>query len=143
MSDIKLHILLVEDDIAMQRMVSRILKGEGCTLEIAHNSREALDALKRNTFDLVLMDMKMAAMWGTKTTKIIRTGNGGSNCLDIPIIALTSFPEEEAREQCITAGMNGFLKKPFQMDNFLRELKTIISNGKSFSPGLSHDENER
>lgn len=143
MNGLKLHILLVEDYIAMQRLATRILEREGCTVEIAHNGLEALEALKRNTFDLVLMDMQMPEMCGIETTKIIRTGNGGSIFPDIPIIALTSFPAEEAKELCLTAGMNGFMKKPFQMDAFLREVEELVSDGICFFPSFKQDECER
>lgn len=140
MSDIRFHILLVEDDIAMQRLTSRILEREGCTVEIANNGLGALEALKRDTFDLVLMDVQMPEMCGLETTMIIRNGNGGSIFPDIPIIGVTSFSAEEIKEECLTAGMNGFMRKPFQMDNFLREVEALVSDGICFFPGLNQDE---
>ncbi len=143
MNGIKLHVLLVEDYIAMQRLATRILEREGCTVEIADNGLEALEALKRNSYDLVLMDLQMPELCGLETTKIIRTGNGGSISPDIPIIALTSFPEEEARDQCLMAGMNGFMKKPFQMDNFLREVEALESGGIYLFQRLNQEGYER
>ncbi len=109
-----LHILLAEDNILNQRVAVRILEKEGHTVQVVSNGLEALEALEKERFDLVLMDVQMPLMDGIETTLIIRNSKNGRFDTGIRIIALTAHAFKEDRERCLKAGMNGYIAKPFK-----------------------------
>lgn len=105
-------ILLAEDAPVNQMVAQELLEHIGLEVVIANDGREALEALQRERdFDLVLMDCMMPNMDGYEATRHIRKLS--SPLGDIPIIALTANVAEDARQDCIRAGMNDFLSKPF------------------------------
>lgn len=121
-----LHILLAEDTPANQRLATAILERNGHAVSIANNGREALAALKRERFDLVLMDVQMPEMSGIEATEQIRSDEarkGGH----IPIVALTAFAMEGDEERCLAAGMDAYLAKPFQAQQLLDILKRVLA----------------
>ncbi|HEY6123239.1 MAG TPA: response regulator, partial [Steroidobacteraceae bacterium] len=74
--------------------------------------REALNALARDSFDLVLMDCNMPDMDGLEATRFLRAGASGVRDVNVPVIALTANAMDGDRERCLAAGMNDFLAKP-------------------------------
>ncbi len=108
------HILLVEDNAINQLVATGMLRNLGVTFDIAVNGQEAVDAVSRQDYDLVLMDCEMPGVDGFQATRLIRTREstqpraGGP----LPIIAMTAHAFQGAREECITAGMNDYLAKP-------------------------------
>jgi CheY-like chemotaxis protein len=102
----------------------RMLEKLGCQTDVAANGREAIEALLRCSYDLVFMDWQIPEMGGLEATRIIRemevSKNPGS--AHVPIIALTAHALADEREQCLLAGMNDFLSKPFA----LGQLRTIL-----------------
>ncbi len=107
-----LNVLLAEDNPA-NRMVARLtLERAGMRIHEAGNGREAVDAVLRNHFDLVLMDCRMPVMDGYAASKEIRSLPGPVSRM--PIIALTASAFKEDRERANEAGMNDFVSKPFQ-----------------------------
>ncbi|MGA3189487.1 MAG: response regulator [Bryobacteraceae bacterium] len=114
-----LRILLVEDNPVNQRLAMRILEKAGHNLIVAGNGREALTALQRATFDMVLMDGQMPDMDGFDTTKAIRGGRGGDD-RNIPIIGITAYAMAGDRERCLEAGMDGYISKPIRAADLLR-----------------------
>jgi CheY-like chemotaxis protein len=94
-----------------------MLESAGCEVVAVNNGQQALQALKDNNFDLVLMDCQMPTMDGFETTRRIRQQT--SNYSQIPIIALTADIQEGIMEQCREAGMNDYLSKPFTHDSLL------------------------
>lgn len=102
-------ILIVEDHEINQYVVKTMLESLQCSVTIAPNGREALDTLREEQFDLVLMDCRMPVLDGYETTRRARTDLG----VKTPIIAMTANAGEEERSACIDAGMNDFLPKPF------------------------------
>ena len=108
-----LRILLVEDNQVNQRLASRLLEKRGHLVEVAANGREALQALEKASYDLVLMDVQMPEMDGMEATARIREKeklNGGHQ----PVIALTAHAMKGDEERCLAAGMDGYLTKPIR-----------------------------
>ncbi|MGX5818014.1 PAS domain S-box protein [Chitinophaga lutea] len=102
------HILLAEDNPMNQKVAIRHLERVGAHVALAENGREALDKLKEDHFDCILMDVQMPEMDGLRATQQIREDGSG-----IPIIALTASALRGDRERCLLAGMNDYLSKPF------------------------------
>ncbi|QHW01552.1 response regulator [Spirosoma endbachense] len=114
-----LTILAVEDNLMNQKLVLQVIKRLGYKAELAENGQQALDMLQKESFDLILMDIQMPVMDGYQTTRHIRTTLQSN----IPIIAMTAHALASEREQCLQAGMNDFLPKPFQMEDLQRMIQ--------------------
>ncbi len=104
-------VLVVEDNIVNQRITAGMLQLQGHMSEVAASGREALDAIQRRSFDLILMDCQMPVMDGYEATREIRKRERGSS-LHIPIIAMTANALAGDREKCIEAGMDDYVSKP-------------------------------
>jgi two-component system sensor histidine kinase/response regulator len=114
-----LRILLAEDNAVNQTLAVRLLKKWGHTVVVAGNGQEALAALEREPFDLVLMDVQMPEMGGFEATAAIReqeraTGGGADAGAHLPIVAMTAHAMKGDRERCLAAGMDGYVSKPLQ-----------------------------
>jgi signal transduction histidine kinase/CheY-like chemotaxis protein len=105
------RILLVEDNVVNQRVASGLLTRRGHHVTIAQDGREALARLDHETFDLVLMDLQMPVMGGLEATVAIRLRERDSG-QHVRIIAMTAHAMASDRENCLTAGMDGYLSKP-------------------------------
>jgi signal transduction histidine kinase/DNA-binding response OmpR family regulator len=104
-------ILLAEDNLVNQRVAAGLLGRRGHIVTVASNGREALDALERERFDLVLMDVQMPEMGGLEATALIRARERETG-ERMRIIAMTAHAMTGDRERCIEAGMDGYLSKP-------------------------------
>jgi signal transduction histidine kinase/DNA-binding response OmpR family regulator/HPt (histidine-containing phosphotransfer) domain-containing protein len=107
-------ILLVEDNVINQQVALGILQIKGYSVTIANNGREALDMWARRNFDLILMDCAMPEMDGYEATREIRTREQASG-KRVPIVALTANAMAHDRDECLSAGMDDHLAKPFSM----------------------------
>ncbi len=105
------YILVAEDNLFNQQVVSEILENAGAIVCVARNGQEALDLLKQNRFDCVLMDMRMPVLNGLETTRLIRAD---LELAGLPVIAMTANVALEDRERCLGVGMNAFIGKPFE-----------------------------
>ena len=105
------RVLLVEDNVVNQRVASGLLTRRGHHVTIAQDGREALDAVARETFDLVLMDLQMPVMGGLDATVEIRSRERATG-RHIRIIAMTAHAMSSDRERCLAAGMDGYISKP-------------------------------
>lgn len=118
-----LRVLLVEDNELNQLYASAVLDEFCEAIVIANNGKEALKVLKENqNFDLILMDIQMPEMGGEKCTMIIRDELG----LNIPIIALTANAFKEDRERYLKTGMNSYLSKPFEKNEFTEMMRLVL-----------------
>jgi signal transduction histidine kinase/BarA-like signal transduction histidine kinase len=108
-----LHILVAEDNVANQRLVSRLLEQHGHRVTVVSTGRDVLADLGRQAYDLVLMDIQMPEMDGLEATAVIRTQEEGTG-RHLPILALTAHAMQGDVERCLAAGMDGYLAKPFQ-----------------------------
>ncbi|MEM9775301.1 MAG: ATP-binding protein [Chloroflexota bacterium] len=116
-----LKILLVEDNLINQKVALTMFKRIGCQASVANNGQEALNALKIDLYDLVLMDIQMPIMGGIETTKIIRQEWPAAH--QPHIIAMTANALAGDKESYLTAGMDGYISKPVRME----ELQKVIS----------------
>ena len=110
------RILLVEDNPVNQLVAKGMLAKLGCQVELATQGAEALAALERQPFDLVLMDCNMPVMDGYEASRRIRQSGRWPH---LPIVALTANAMPEERERCRAAGMNDYLAKPFRREELL------------------------
>lgn len=115
-----LRVLLVEDNDINRLYAKSILKNWRCQTDTAENGLVALEKLKNDQFDVVLMDVQMPVMDGYEATKAIRSMAPPVN--KIPIVALTANATKADVEKCIAAGMNDYLPKPFTPDDLHRKL---------------------
>lgn len=104
------HILVAEDNALSQTIIGGLLESAGAVVQQARNGVEALEQLRRNKFDCVLMDVQMPEMDGLATTRAIRTDPA---LAELPVIAVTAHASKENRRRCLDAGMNDFIGKPF------------------------------
>jgi signal transduction histidine kinase/HPt (histidine-containing phosphotransfer) domain-containing protein/ActR/RegA family two-component response regulator len=119
-----LRVLLAEDNAVNQRLVARLLEKEGHAVTLAGNGREALAALEREPFDLVLMDVQMPELDGLETTRRIRRrerDTGGH----VPIVALTAHAMKGDRERCLEAGMDAYVSKPVHPQQLFQAIGTL------------------
>ena len=130
----ELRILLAEDNRVNQAVASRILAKLGHILVIANNGLEAIEQLKQQAFDLVLMDVQMPEMDGILATKVIREHEKSTHD-HIPIIAMTAHAMTGDRARCLAAGMDGFLTKPISPE----EVDAAILAALKDTPQHDHD----
>ncbi len=114
-----LTILLVEDNIVNQKVAKRILQRMGYQIAIANNGNEALQAVARQPYDVVLMDVQMPELDGMEATRRIRAS---SEYPQPYIIAMTAHAMEEDRSRCLAAGMNDYISKPIQVEELVAVL---------------------
>lgn len=113
-----LNVLLVEDNDINRLYAGSILKGWNCTVEMAENGYVALEKIKNQLFDIILMDVQMPVMDGFEATKAIRQSDPPKN--QVPIIALTANATRTDIERCLTAGMSDCIPKPFTPEDLFR-----------------------
>src|SRR5262245_20321471 len=123
----RLHVLLAEDNAVNQRLAQSLLERRGHRVTIAANGREALDALERTPFDIVLMDVQMPEMGGFEATAAIRKKEetaGGH----LPIVAMTAHAMKGDRERCLAGGMDEYLTKPLDSRRLYELVETLTAN---------------
>lgn len=108
------RILVVEDDMVNQKVISMMLERLGVKCTIAGDGHAALDALGRGSWDLIFMDCQLPGIDGFETTRRARSALAGRA---LPIVALTANVRPEDREACLAAGMDDFLAKPVRVEN--------------------------
>jgi PAS domain S-box-containing protein len=111
--DTVFRVLVAEDNAVNQRLLVRMLEKRGHRVTVAGNGREALDALEKDTFDLVFMDVQMPVMDGFEATSTIREREKGTGGHQI-VIAVTAHAMKGDREQCLAGGMDNYLSKPIR-----------------------------
>lgn len=123
-----LRVLLAEDNLVNQRVAVGLLTRRGHSVEVANNGREAIAALERGTFDVVLMDVQMPEVGGFEATAAIRAREretGGR----VRIVAMTAHAMPGDRERCLAAGMDEYLSKPVEP----RALFAMVESGTTIS----------
>lgn len=113
----RLHVLVAEDNPVNQRLVETLIQIAGHTCAIVADGMAALRAVQQDSFDLILMDIRMPEMSGLEATRAIRALGGGFAAL--PIIAMTANAEEDEADNCSAAGMTGYLPKPIDRQRFV------------------------
>ena len=119
-----LRVLLAEDNPVNQEVALRLLERRGHSVIVAENGKQALTAIERHKFDLVLMDVQMPEMGGLEATQLIRE-NEKATGEHLPILAMTAHAMQGDRERCIAAGMDGYLAKPIDPKSFFQTVEGI------------------
>lgn len=117
------RILLAEDNLVNQKVALKLLEKAGYAADLVENGRQALDLLRAEKYDLVLMDCQMPEMDGFAATQKIRASTELRSGRDVPIIALTANAMEGDRERCLAAGMDDYLPKPINARELLAMLQ--------------------
>lgn len=117
-------ILLVEDNVLNQKLICLNLVKFGYSIDIANNGKEALDMVKKNRYDLIIMDLMMPVMDGLEATTEIRKYESDLS-YSTPIIGLTANTFDSDREKCLQHGMDEYMAKPFELDLFRYLIKKM------------------
>jgi signal transduction histidine kinase/ActR/RegA family two-component response regulator len=120
------HILVVEDNIINQRILSRKLQGLGFSVTEASNGREALDAVKKDHFDCILMDQVMPVMDGNSATKAIREYEKERSAEHTLVLGVTANVRAEQQEEMLQSGMDDVIHKPYKMDELTEKIEHLI-----------------
>ena len=118
-----IRILVAEDNATNQEIVQAILEKTGIDVVMVDNGQDALDAMMRETFDAVLMDVQMPVMDGFQATKQIREQDDFKT---LPIIAMTAHAMKGDEEQCLDIGMNAYISKPINQSKLFQTLANCI-----------------
>jgi two-component system sensor histidine kinase/response regulator len=126
----RLRILLAEDNPVNSELALRVLSKRGHSVVVAGSGRLALEALEKQAFDLVLMDVQMPEMDGFEATATIRQ-NEAITGTRIPIIAMTAHAMKGDRERCLHAGMDAYISKPIQVNELLKMIESLAGGAGS------------
>jgi signal transduction histidine kinase/DNA-binding NarL/FixJ family response regulator len=124
----RLRVLVAEDNVVNQTLTRRLLERRGFSTLVVNNGREALEALARQRFDLILMDLQMPEMDGLEATAVIRA-NERDTATHIPIIALTAHVMQGDRERCLEADMDGYVSKPIRPADLFEIIDRVMGAG--------------
>jgi signal transduction histidine kinase/ActR/RegA family two-component response regulator len=119
------RILIVEDNLVNQKVVTAVLRKRGYDIELANDGMEALSKLEKpGSFDLVLMDVQMPVLDGLEATRRIRQQERWQK---LPIVAMTAHAMNGDRERCLDAGMNGYISKPVHPSHLLHTVDEYLN----------------
>lgn len=121
------HILLVEDNLMNRKLATIILQSHGLDISIAENGEKAIELLKKDHFDIILMDIQMPVMDGYKATQVLRN----ELHISTPVIAMTAHALAGEKEKCLQAGMNDYISKPFDEKTLLLRIAHHLSYKKN------------
>ncbi len=119
------RVLVAEDNLINQKVVCYMLEKNGHQVTSAHNGQEALEALEKSLFDVILMDVQMPKMDGFEATAAIRKREAESGSY-IPIVALTAHAMKGDRERCLEAGMDDYVSKPIKPEELFATINRAI-----------------
>ncbi len=122
------RILVVEDDLFSQSLITQILRGVGYEFECAEDGSTALSVLQRGVFDLVLMDIQLPVLSGIEAFRIIRENPDEGWDPAIPVIALTAYALRGSRERFMEEGFSAYISKPIDADELLKTINEILQN---------------
>jgi CheY-like chemotaxis protein/HPt (histidine-containing phosphotransfer) domain-containing protein len=120
------HVLLVDDNAVNQKLGERQLTRLGLNVTQAWNGLEALEYLRRQHFDVVLMDCQMPKLDGYEATRLLRRPESGARNPGLPVIAMTAHALSSDRERCLAAGMDGYVTKPIDPKRLLAVLQGVL-----------------
>jgi signal transduction histidine kinase/FixJ family two-component response regulator/HPt (histidine-containing phosphotransfer) domain-containing protein len=133
-----LHVLVVEDNAVNRQVLTLLLEKAGHRVSLAGNGREALEALHREPFDLVLMDLQMPEMDGLRATRLLRAHEkavGGH----VPVVAVTANALQGERQRCLAAGMDDYLSKPIRSADLFAVIARLVGSDAVSQPPRQGD----
>lgn len=119
------NILLAEDNPTNQKLAIRLLQKAGYPVDVVSSGKEAVVAVQKKPYKMVLMDVQMPEMDGFEATRAIRAL--GPEFVKLPIIAMTAYAMSGDRERCLEAGMNDYLSKPLNVDELFRIIESYAT----------------
>jgi signal transduction histidine kinase/CheY-like chemotaxis protein len=122
-----IQVLLVEDHPVNQVLARTLLKKWGYEVEVANNGQEAVDLFARQVWDVILMDMQMPVMGGLEATRLIRASEPTGR--HTPIIAMTANAMESDQQECLAAGMDAYVSKPFNPAALKKAIEQTLAAG--------------
>ena len=120
-----LKVLLVEDNEINQQFALALLKKMGHQVKLAENGKDALEALSKESFDLVLMDIQMPVMNGEEVLAVVRERERGVDTR-LPVIALTAYALKGDEEKFLAQGFDGYLSKPLEVKKLVIEIRRVL-----------------
>ncbi len=132
------HVLLADDNAVNRKLAAHLLTRLGARVHCVDNGLEALQALREDDFDVVLMDCQMPEMDGYDATRALRQAGASARNSGIPVIALTANAFATDRERCIEAGMTDFLSKPIDKPRLEQALQRAIERNRGVEKVFSH-----
>jgi PAS domain S-box-containing protein len=120
-----LNILLAEDNLINQKLAVSLIQRMGHKVSVAQDGKQAVDAVDREKFDIILMDVQMPGMDGLEATQAIRTRESLTGRPRIPIIAMTAYAMAGDRERCFEAGMDGYVSKPINTQELFETIENV------------------
>ena len=133
-----LRILLAEDNVVNQKLAMRLLSQMGYRADLAANGIEAIEAIERQTYDVVLMDVQMPEMDGLEASR--RITSRWEACKRPKIIAMTANAMQGDREACLAAGMDDYVTKPIRVDALVQALLVAHSEAASGADSVAHSQ---
>jgi two-component system sensor histidine kinase/response regulator len=131
------RILVAEDNLTNQEIAKAILEGAGIIVKVVNNGEEAVEAVKKEYFDAVLMDVQMPKMDGYEATQAIRKD---PKVKSIPIIAMTAYAMKGDEEMCLSAGMDAYISKPIRQGRLFMTLCKAIKPEEKQPPDTKETE---
>lgn len=122
-----IKILLAEDNELNQALVETLVQARKWDIDIVDNGKKVLESLESKAYDLILMDIQMPVMSGIEATLIIRQQEKATG-KHIPIIAVTTFISKEDKARCTWAGMDDFIPKPIDTEQFYLKIQQAVCN---------------
>jgi CheY-like chemotaxis protein len=122
-----LRVLMAEDNTVNQKLVSRLLEKRGYSVVTVADGHEAVAALEKEPFDVVLMDVHMPSMGGFEATAAIRKREKEMPAQPVRIIAMTASAMKGDRERCLAAGMDGYVSKPIRDKELFETIEELVS----------------
>jgi len=129
----RLSVLVAEDNAVNQKVAVRVLEKLGCRPDVVPDGRQAVEAVRKTPYDLILMDCQMPAMDGYEATREIRKLEAAGR--RVPIVALTASAMESDRQRCLAAGMDDVLTKPFRPAELAAVLGLWAPTARPADPG--------
>jgi CheY-like chemotaxis protein/anti-sigma regulatory factor (Ser/Thr protein kinase) len=136
--DHPLRILLAEDNRVNQLVATRLLERLGHDVEPVGDGAEAVRRYELDDYDVVLMDVQMPVMDGIEAAKAIRRIEDSRGSRRIPIVALTALATPSDRDRCLSAGMNGYLAKPFVRSTLVEAIAKAMGSGGVVNANREH-----
>jgi CheY-like chemotaxis protein len=137
----RLRVLAAEDDEPNQLVLRLMLERRGYSVRIVANGRQALAALDEESFDLLLLDVRMPEVDGWQVVRSLRRGEGENpGCGRLPVIALTAMARKSDRDRCMQAGMDEYLSKPLYAEELYATLDRVLAGRGGTEPAVQASE---
>lgn len=121
------RILVVEDDDISQFLIRKMLENLSFDVTIASNGLEAIEILKNNNFDIILMDIEMPVISGFETVRRIQNGSLHQTAKNTPVIGISANPFDDDKELYFSQGLRDYITKPISQEDLLLKINNILS----------------